>query len=231
MSRLIAASGGAFTLNITASVANPDIRALAIAAGWSPSKPLIVNITAPLINTLNLGSTAFAGGLRINISASTRIGGVLNSGTALTTGVAVEINNLGIISGGGGKGGAGASVWCDYSASRVGGAGGAGGDGQGFLNASSLTVVAAGNGASGSYSEYSGSVVGTRPWASGGPGGNGGAWGTAGSAGADGSVGGNYSAAGYESYAQAGVAAGNAVNGNSKVTWIATGTRLGGLIN
>ncbi|QIL71675.1 hypothetical protein G7048_15715 [Diaphorobacter sp. HDW4B] len=171
----------------------------------------------------------------MNISAGTRIGGVKNSGDALTTGIAVEINNLGTISGGGGKGGWGETTYVDRAgvSDRMYGTGGGGGDGQGFNDASSLSVVPATGGGAGTYVKQSGPVVGgtTAPSAQGGNGGGGGAWGVAGSAGQAGSVGGDYYAAGVSQAAISGTAPGNAVNGNSKVTWIAMGTRLGGLIN
>ena len=104
-----------FELVISASIANPDIRALASVAGWGGTSRLIVTISAPLINTLRTGATPFPGGLRVNISASTRVGGVVNSGDALTAQVPVEINNLGILSGGGGRGGTGQQPWVQYN--------------------------------------------------------------------------------------------------------------------
>lgn len=46
-----------------------------------------------------------------------------------------------------------------------------------------------------------------------------------------GSSGGDYSSSGVVVQAGTAPPAGNAVNGNSQVTWIAPGTRLGGLVN
>lgn len=221
-----------FTLNITTSVASPNIHALAISAGWSGTSSLIVNFNCPLVNSLRLdGSKTFPGGLALNISASCRIGGVINSGTAFYTRVAVTVNNSGIISGGGGKGGDGQRPYVRYSTdpTNVIGGAGAGAAGQGFASTASLTVNAAGFGFSGSTSTYSGEVIGTAPWATGGVGGNGGAWGTAGATGSAGTYGGNYSTSGIWTAATAGTAAGLYVDGNSFVTWTAIGTRVGGV--
>lgn len=228
------ASGSEFILTISASVANPNFRSLATAAGWNGSSRLTVNITAPLINTINLGSTPYPNGLRINVSASTRIGGVKNSGDAITTGVPVEINNLGTISGGGGKGADAGTFWVSLNGQVITGYGGGGGSGQGFSNASSLVIDAATAGAAGSYEQYSGALVGgvARPYAQGGTGGTGGGWGQAGGTIAyGGASGGDYSSSGIVAPDGSPAPSGNAVNGNSKVTWIAPGTRLGGLIN
>lgn len=229
----MSSGGGEFRLTIGASVANPDIRALATAAGWYGQK-LIVDITAPLINTLDLGSTPFASGIQLNISAGTRIGGVKNGGLAFKTRVPVSVYNLGIISGGGGAGGTGEDLYVTYAGSseQVHGAGGSGGHGQGFASASSLTVDAAQAGGAGTYAQYSGSTIGghTRPFAQGGAGGAGGAWGAAGEAGKAGSFGGTYDTS-WGNAAAPGLAAGAAVDGNSNVIWLATGTRVGALIN
>lgn len=236
----------AFVLTIASSVAQPNIRSLATAAGWNGSAPLIVNITAPLINSLDLGSTAFVGGITLNVSAGTRIGGVGasmsaaagiagNPGSfAFKTRVPVTINNQGIISGGGGSGSAGDGRFVDYNSSRTISDDGYGGSGQGFASFSSLTVNGRGFGLSATRQTYPGAVLGgqTKPWAVGGSGGDGGTWGLAGNAGSGiTDYGGSYSATGITIRAGPAGAAGPAVDGNSFVTWAAPGTRLGGLIN
>ncbi|UBB16128.1 hypothetical protein [Comamonas odontotermitis] len=236
----------AFVLNISASVAQPNIRSLATAAGWNGSAPLIVNITAPLINSLDLGSTAFAGGITLNVSAGTRIGGVgasMSGGAgiggnpgsfAFKTRVPVTINNQGIISGGGGSGSAGDGRFVDYNTTRTISDDGYGGSGQGFASFSGLTVNGQGFGLSATRREHPGAVLGgqTKPWAIGGKGGDGGTWGLAGNVGSGiTDYGGSYSATGISIRAAPAGAAGPAVDGNSFVTWAAPGTRLGGLIN
>lgn len=152
-----------FTLNIVAAVASPNIRQLAMNAGWDQSAKLIVNVNAD-INTLRLDAgLSFPQGVRLNISAGVRVGGVRNGGTALFTRVPVEINNLGTISGGGGAGGAGESVYFEQagqgSSSRVWCGGGTGGDGTGYVNTASLAVTSSSGAVATTYS-YTGDVVG-----------------------------------------------------------------------
>lgn len=218
--------GGEFVLNITSSVANPNIPALASAAGWNGSGFLKVNITAPLVNRIVLPNTwSFPSGLEIEISAGTRVGG----GVALTTQIPVSIRNIGIISGQGGTGGRGGRTFFTYAGNYYNAGGGDGGGGQRFLDDTSLTVVGPTSGASGGYFEYSGPVFGgdTRPYCYGGNGGAGGTWGSPGENGSYGTVGGSFDSAGTEIVPTAGTNPANSVIGNSFITWLATGTRLG----
>ena len=218
--------GGEFVLNITSSVADPNIPALASAAGWNGSGFLKVNITAPLVNRIVLLNTwSFPSGLEIEISAGTRVGG----GVALTTQIPVSIRNLGIISGQGGTGGRGGRTFFTYAGNYYNVEGGDGGGGQRFLDNTSLTVVGPTSGASGGYFEYSGPVFGgdTRPYCYGGNGGAGGTWGSPGENGSYGTVGGSFDSAGTEIAPTAGTNPANSVIGNSFITWLATGTRLG----
>lgn len=210
-----------FTLNIAASVANPNIRQLCVNAGWNQSVAVLVNITAPLINTINLpAGTSFPGGIEIKISAGTRVGGVYNSGTAIYTRIPLKVNNLGTISGGGGNGGAGQSNKYDVSGSVVLlGGGGGGGNGQGFASTSSTSILSASAGSPGS-SQSNGSY-----YVQGGTGGAGGSWGSQGGNGLSNASG---SSGWVETYpATAGALAGYYIDGNSYVTWVAAGTRLG----
>ena len=222
-----------FTLNIASDIANPNIRQLALNAGWNGTSKVKVNITAQYINTLNLlAEWSFPGGLEITISSGTLVGGVRSGGTALTASIPVSIRNLGSICGGGGQGGTG-ETWVVYYGSWYGyGYGGAGGQGQGFLSPNSLTVLNAENGGGGSFSIYQGSLFGghSAPWARGGSGGVGGNWGTAGGGGYTDSWGGSTDYGPYWTSAGVGSPAGNSVVGNSNITWIATGTRLGPVI-
>lgn len=217
-------NGGTTTLTISTNSMNPNLSTLATAAGWNGTSPLIVNITASLINTLQV-TASFPGGITINISASTRVGGVIGS-NAMTVTVPVSINNLGIISGGGGYGGGGQGTWSDYTlpasgSTRSWGGGGAGGSGQGFASAGSLVISAATGGTAGDYQSMGSG------WAQGGSGGAGGNWGQAGTGGSFGSWSGVQG--GEWTPASGGGAAGLYLSGNSNVTWIATGTRLGGV--
>ena len=231
--------GGEFVLNITSSVANPNIPALASAAGWNGSGFLKVNITAPFVNEINLlSSWSFPSGLEIEISASTLVGGGRGAsgnpspaagGPALLVQVPVSIRNNGTIAGGGGQGGFGQITFVDYNSSRViAGTDGTAGAGAGFASGAT-TPSSAQAGGGGLYAAYSGPLFGgdTRPWARGGECGSGGGWGAQGVSGFYGSVGGSYNAGGEYEPPKPGGAGGNSVIGNSFITWLATGTRLG----
>ncbi|QIL44645.1 hypothetical protein G7045_10425 [Acidovorax sp. HDW3] len=232
--RMMMAASNEFVLNIATNVAAPNIWALAIAQGWDKTKKLRVNITAPLVNVLNIHNNAYPGGLHIDISAATRIGSSsqLSPISALYTFVNCTINNLGIISGAGGCGGSGATCWVRYSSGgEVFGIGGSGGMGHGFESVSSLNIINAQPGSSGTYGQYNGSIIGghTRPWANGGSGGSGGnTWGAQGGYGLYGSYGGNYSS--YDPGNPFPGSTSISVEGNNKITWINTGTRLGSIL-
>ena len=212
-----------FTLNIVANVANPNIPTLATNAGWNGKAPLVVNITAALVSSLNFPSNwSFPGGVTLKISSSTLVGGVASGGTAIITRVPLKIENFGAIYGGGGPGGNGQGV---YAVSTDGyqffANGGAGGRGQGFESTSSVNVLPALAGAQGESIYYLGAN------ANGGKGGDGGGWGQYGASGGYGSwnpSGGNWYAAG------AGQPPGAYIDGNSYVTWLANGTRAGRVI-
>lgn len=214
-----------FTLNITTSVASPDIHQLALTAGWSGTSPLIVNFNCPYVNSLRLdGSKTFPAGLTLNIASGCWIGGVINSGAAMYIRVPVTVNNAGTIAGGGGKGGGGGVGFAYYGSTTVTAYGGSGGNGQGFANTSSLTISPPASGAAGEYK--SATVVGGTCWAKGGTGAVGGPWGQQGGVGGYSSYGG-VTTGGSASTGDTGNSAGNYVNGISYVTWSATGTRLG----
>lgn len=224
-------AGGTFEFTLSSNSIDPNISDLALAAGWNGLSALVVNITAPLINRLILSGLSFPNGIRLNISASTLIGGMAGGGDAFTTNVPVTINNLGTIAGGGGNGGGGGYATATGSGGTINGYGGSGGNGQGFIS-QSLTIVAntAGSpGTSASWAPSGGGSFGggTGPYSvTGGNGGGGGQWGMGGASGGNASVGGSPSASStYPPYG--GGNPGAAVRGNTHVTWIATGTRLG----
>ena len=197
-----------------------------------------MNITAPFVNRINLQSSwSFPSGLEIEIPSGTLVGG-RRDGTAaeftgLTTAIPVSIRNMGTIAGVGGNGGTGAFVYFTYAGGRH-GIGydvynvAAGGWGQGFVgNATTPSAPEAGE--TGGYYEYPGPIFGgnTRPWARGGNGGVGGAWGQGGNVGGFGDVGGSFDSAYTDPFPTYGGKIGNSVIGNSFITWLATGTRLG----
>ena len=228
----------AFTISSNLATAQ-NLRTLALAAGWNAADPVLATIaTGVVISPTNTGQAALtisgsfpAGVILVNngyIVGQGGSGGNGNAfngfagGPALSVSTSVSINNTsGVIAGGGGGGGGGAA---GGTGGRLGGGGGGGGGQTG------LTASAAGpggpapwypgfDGTTGSFSAAgTGGAAGYVPW--GGGGGAGGAWGTAGSAGIVG-IDASYPTSG------AGGAAGNAVTGNSNITWLATGTRYG----
>lgn len=161
-------------------------------------------------------------------------------GLALSVSSAVSITNNGTIGGGGGGGGGGAatntflySTKPELYAACSGGGGGGGRSGAASnsnggtsgsvsgldnsalgANGSAGTSSAAGGGGAGGF--WSGGIQG-------GPGGSGGGWGSAGSSGG-GTVGISAIAGPY-----GGGSAGGAITGNSNITWVAFGTRLGSI--
>jgi hypothetical protein len=156
-------------------------------------------------------------------------------GLALSVSSAITINNAGTIGGGGGGGGGGQGR--SGAGYMLGGGGGGGGRssqtnstaGDGGNAVSEHLINKAGlDGAAGTASAAgaggSGRTAGDDyPTAASGDGGNGGNWGAVGQSGSSGSggtsTGGPYSGGG----------AGGAITGNSNITYIATGTRLGAI--
>jgi hypothetical protein len=167
------------------------------------------------------------------------VGSGSSGGLALSVSAAVFINNLGTIAGGGGGGGGGAALANNnFASAGQGWGGGGGGGGQ-----SSTTNSAGGGGGTSYFQQSRGASAGGSGTTSGagsgglggaapnpaffaGVGGNGGSWGVAGSSGTAGqSPGQTYQQSAFGS----GGAAGGAVTGNSYITWIAFGTRLGSI--
>lgn len=205
---------------------------MAVNAGWNQFSKVLVKITAPLVNTINLTSgMSFPRGLEIYVSPSTRVGGVMNGGDAITTAIPVTIDNQGTICGGGGAGGQGGYGWISYNDSGpIFCSGGAGGAGQGFYPGS-LSISFGAGGEAGTYAEYNGPVFGgdSRPWCQGGTGGTGGSWGGQGTGGYYLNTGGSYHGRG-EAVPSGGQAPGCYVRGNNYVTWKNTGSRAGNVI-
>lgn len=222
-----------FDDTISSYRANYDIRAAAVAAGWNQITPLVANITinsGVVVGSTSTGSYAFdtgatfPDGTLLSLTIAGHIEGMggasdANGGPALRAQYPISINNgAGTIGGGGGGGGSGESLAvyqlagepsaCTYQGYTA--AGGYGGNGAGS------GVAAAGGGAGGVYAADSGFS---------GAGGSGGGLGAAGSAGSYGTHYGCYPGGAPG----AGGAAGAAVVGNSFITWVATGTRLGSI--
>jgi hypothetical protein len=149
-------------------------------------------------------------------------------GLALSAGVAVSISNNGTIGGGGGGGGGGGSTFGETGG--VVGPAAAGGPGGGGIGISSGGTTPSTEGWGGQFGTASGGTLtaaGAGLSFSGGTGGTGGGYGSSGGNGTKNTLTADtifFSADGYP-----GGAAGAAVSGNSNITWLATGTRLGSI--
>lgn len=152
-------------------------------------------------------------------------------GLALSVSSAITITNNGTIGGGGGGGGGGQGAYSYYAYTQLNAKGGGGGGGRtGTSNSSGGTGANAGGAGTSSGGGTGGN--GNRPtspydYAQGGKGGDGGTWGATGGygGGGSGSRGGNYS----WSTGRYGGGGGAAISGNSNITWVSTGTRLGAI--
>lgn len=165
-----------------------------------------------------------------------------SGGLALSVSSAVSITNNGTIGGGGGGGGGGGSqlavYYSDKSNTFYTNLGGGGGGGGWSSNAANSTA-----GAGGLASGYTHNAVGNAGSAgtvsAAGGGGSGVSFsfyssGAGGAGGARGAGGGSGVTPAYTGYSPKGSAAaggggGGAVSGNSNITWVATGTRLGAI--
>ncbi|GAB2472247.1 hypothetical protein GCM10027082_24710 [Comamonas humi] len=222
---------GPVSITIAATVRGPDIAALATAAGWMGFEPIICTINSGVdVATLSISGIPHD---CLTIINRGRIGGVINSGTALYTRTRIAIDNSsGTIFGGGGKGGHGETITVGHTANptiyRATGYGGIGGDGAGFNTSGTLALLSAQPGQGGSTDSVN---PGTgAAYAYGGSGGQGGGIGAAGFPGAYGAGGGLYTVVSTSERTD-GSPAGAYVDGASYVTWIAAGTRQGNAIN
>lgn len=238
-----------FSFTISSNQTNANLRTLAINAGWNQSSKVVAtinsgvylssndtNVDALTINgsfpggvqLINNGTIVGRGGAGGNGQGAPYTGGSNGGagGRALNVATAVTITNNGTIAGGGGGGAGGYGYYYltggkDSVSYNYGGGGGGGGK-------SSMTNSTGGSGgtAGGATFNYPGA------------GGNGGtisAIGSGGSGGAGfyanhmGGNGGQWGAAGVSTNVLYGGAGGAAVSGNSNITWLATGTRLGAI--
>lgn len=227
------ASAGGFSLIISTNQTNVNLRSLAVSSGWNQASKVSATINSGVVvYSTSTGTPAmtisgsFPGGVELVnngvILGKGGAGGTWNvnsgygysGGLALSVSTAVSINNANRIAGGGGGGGgaAGGGAGGKYSPG-YGGGGGGGGIGNG----------AGGAGQSGWNGGSSGSPGSAGTLTSAGSGG-GGYIGTGGSGGSYGASGGTGSYGGG-----GGGSGGGAVAGNSYITWIATGTRNGGI--
>jgi hypothetical protein len=244
-----------FAFSISSNQTNANLRTLAVNAGWNQSSKVVATINGGVYVSSNGTGTpaltvngSFPGGVELinnglivgmggNGAATTSryvVGG--SGGTAISASSAITITNNGTIAGGGGGGGGGGGV-DDYGYSLYGGGGGGG--------RSSLAANSAGGTAGFSYilntqfqaiSGTGGTVNGpgaggrghraSSNAGSGGDGGTGGGWGAGGGTGAN-----NFNNYNNEAVygGTAGGSGGLAVSGNGNISWVAFGTRLGGI--
>ena len=224
-------SAGAVNLTIAATVRSPNIAALAAAQGWNGSGAITLTINAGVdVATLTIPNSIPSG--LLTIINNGRIGGVFNSGTALTVRSNTTVINNGTIFGGGGKGGNGAwkSIFRGTGYVATGNAG-IGGDGAGFSTSGSVSMVGPTSASAGTTRTIGGPSIGgtTQGTATGGSGGAGGAIGVQGQPGSYGTTSGTFQTQ-SDGTAGAGAAAGNYIDGNAYVTWQVPGTRLGNAI-
>ena len=226
-------------VTITGSTANNSTPALHINGSWPNGVTLINN---GLI--IGRGGNGGNGGGFTSDTNITSAGNGVGGGRALRVDVPASINNQGTIAGGGGGGGGGQGlrVFTEPSSKSPGSlfprGGGGGGGGRSSLSGSSggsggaavtssggtgFTGVAGGNGSLSSAG--SGGGGGASGGNSAGTGGNGGNRGAAGGRG--GAANPRVSLVDSTTNRGNGGAAGQAVLGNSNITWISTGTRLG----
>lgn len=219
-----------FRFTISASAATVNLRTSLLAANWNGNDKAVATIGAGVLLTGTAAtpaltvSGAFPHGVELVISSGASVLGIggagglkklgygfanagSQGGPALLATTPITITNLGAIAGGGGGGGGGGGANGSNDAAL---GSGVGGDGAG--NGAAATAGTAG--ATGTGGTYAG---------------NGGTGGAVGSAGANGTNGYSWvNGLGYFAVdGGAGGTPGNAVTGNSNITWQATGTRTG----
>ncbi|WEL99700.1 MULTISPECIES: hypothetical protein [Delftia] len=231
--RWIMASGGqGVILNFSGLSINPDLLALARAQGWLGYGKITINV----LSGGDVGALVIPNDFpdeSVIIINNGRIGGYGGSrnsrgGTGIYTRRKITVTNNGTIFGGGGGGGDGGDATiCAYSSCSI-GRGGGGGVGGGYVLVSSVYQYRQTGGVGNQGSNDS--IPGVNS-ASGGRGGDGGAIGLAGQSGSSGSTSGT-SEPGSPSYTTPGTGgpAGYYVDGNSFVTWLVAGTRIGNVI-
>lgn len=228
------ATSPSFSFTISSNQANANLRTLAVNAGWDQNSKVIATIASGIVvyssstgtpglvvngsfpqgvELINNGYIIGMGGAGGLGSRQLQLAGTPGSpgGIALSVSVGCSITNNGTIGGGGGGGGGGNSY-------NIGASGGGGGGGRTGLT-NSAGGVSQGSGSPGGSGTFSSAGAGGAGYNTYGvPGGNGGNWGAAGASGGS-----------FNASAMSGGSAGAAVQGNSSITWVATGTRYGAI--
>lgn len=219
---------GPVYITIAASVRSPDIRALAISAGWVGYEQLYCTVNAGVdVATLTVANIP---DWLLTLVVRGRVGGTYNSGTGLVATSKFNLDNAGgVIFGGGGEGGTGQNVTIFRGTGYSGtGNGGSGGLGAGFNGSNPPVMLNATSGSSGTSQSVGGPAIGgsTQGIAYGGSGGWGGAIGVQGSGGYDGSTSGSFESQ-YRTGPSSGSLAGYAIDGIANVNILAAGSILG----
>jgi len=239
-----------FEFTISSNQTNANLASLATAAGWNGSSKVVATIDIGIyVSSNSTGTPALTvngsfpngvelinNGLIAGMGGAGGAGGSYNGaggagssgGLALSVSVALTLRNNGLIGGGGGGGGGGGSGSGDYGAY----AGGGGGGGRSGASGDSA------GGARGLSTNNNNLGTAGSPGTANNPGaGGGGAFGdpnvagfggTGGERGAAGATGGR-SYQGSASLGGPGGGGGGAISGNSNITYLATGTRLGSI--
>ncbi len=229
------------TIVIAASVYNPNIEALAVAAGWSGNGALDLIIN-PGVDVARLEIASSIPHDVLKITSYGRIGGVRGEypaqvgGTGLFTRSRLQMQNHGTMFGGGGRGGDGESASVCWGSDCHTASGGSGAPGAGFYSPSGTwntfefqATGSPGNAGWNSTRPPTGYPGDSGSWISPGYGGRGGDLGQPGQAGGSADWGGSYNTAGGFSRGN-GARAGYCVDGNAYVSWLVEGTRIGPLV-
>jgi len=230
-----------FAFTIASNVTNANLATLATAAGWNGASKIVCTINSGIVISSNstgtpaltIGTNVVGGATLINNGTIVGMGGAgggqsgapgtasfsygpsspgEGGGTALSTSVPTSITNNGTIAGGGGGGG-GANARYDFGYMSGVEFGKGGGGGRSSAAANSIGGRAwGGNGGNGTFNGAGGGQNG----------GNGGGWGAGGSTAVVSQP------APWGTHTPGG-SGGAAVSGNSNITWLATGTRLGAI--
>lgn len=240
-----------FNFTIASNQTNANLASLATAAGWNGTSKVVATINSGIYVSSNSTGTpgltvngSFPGGVELvnngfiigmgGAGGQGRLGtGLVGSsgGGALSVSTPISITNNGTIGGGGGGGGGGGLGWVFsvYSFISYCGSGGGGGRTGTTNSAAGGRQHPSGGLGNAGTSASAGAQFNQPPGGFGGAGGNWGAVGSGGGTGSSASTGGDNPATNYGSGGGGGGGAGYAVSGNSNITWVATGTRLGSI--
>lgn len=228
----------ALNVSVPSNVNNFNMKSAAINAGWDQTSPLKLTVTinsGVVVGSSTIAAASFSTGSNFPVGTELSLinnGSILgkggngssgawwnggpvnppeNGGPGLNAGQTLAITNNGTIAGGGGGGGGGGSNGSAGGSGGGGGQGSVGGTGAGPGGGSPAGV--SGTDGSPTTRGLGGAPIGA---------GEGGMGGPLGGPGAQGSV-------GFAIPSAQGGNGGPAVQGNSNIAWIVTGTRLGSL--